>query len=699
MLWKSKALFGSTVLAFVLSSCGHSPSAGDKADNPEWSILGAGSDQQYYSTNGRIDESNVGQMGLAWYAEMDTGGDGLVGNPLVADGVIYQGGPPGKIYANDLKTGKSLWTFTPEFEIAENTSWTGFWGMHFNRGLAMDSDNLYIGANCKMIAVSRKTHKQVWATQSCDASKQQSIVGAPRVGGGKVFIGNASADMGTDRGFIDAFDGKTGKHLWRFYTMPGDPSKPFESEIMAKAAKTWGTDYWKYVQGGVSPWDAITYDEKSDTLYFGTDGPSPWSPADRAPDAGDELFTDSIVAVNASTGAYKWHFQTVQHDGWNFAATMHIMLADLPNKDGKGVRRVVMTAPKNGFFYVLDAATGKFISGKNYVPVNWTKGLDKNGRPIPSDEIAYWKKNGQEVLMQPGDSGAHSWEAMAYNPNNGLIYIPVTRAAMTLKADKKGVGGTDADYYYGFRPDAKLKTYGELLAWDPRTQTEKWRVNRPISVNGGVLATAGNLLFQGTGDGKFEALSAVTGKKLWSFNAGGTILSAPTTVTVDGVQYILVASGNGGASSMRGIPRMMTNQKADGPPRLLAFRIGGKATLPIEQPKPFLSPAMPKPTAALAAEGRQVFNKYTCGACHGYNAQGLSRGIPDLRRMSPETAEAMRTIVIEGAYRSVGMPSFPKMTDKELIAVRAYIMKQSWDAYEAQQNGRSSDNTLSNTKK
>ena len=205
-----------TTATLLLGSCG-----GGGAGQAEWRLLGGGSDQQYFSANSEIDESNVGKLGLAWYADMETG-DGLVGNPLVADGVIYQGGPPGKIYANDLETGKSLWVFSPEFEYAENTSWTGYWGTHINRGLALDGDNLYIGAYCKLLAVSRKTHKLVWESQSCDPTQLQAITGAPRVGGGKVFIGNASGDNGGDRGFMDAFDAKTGKHLWRFYTMPGE---------------------------------------------------------------------------------------------------------------------------------------------------------------------------------------------------------------------------------------------------------------------------------------------------------------------------------------------------------------------------------------------------------------------------------------------------------------------------------------------
>uniref|UniRef100_Q934G0 Lupanine 17-hydroxylase [cytochrome c] n=1 Tax=Pseudomonas sp. TaxID=306 RepID=LUH_PSESP len=661
---------------------------GSAVTSGNWSLLGGGNEQHYFSALKDVNKSNVKNLGLSWFTDMEAG-DGLVGNPLVADGVIYQGGPPGKIYANDLKTGKNLWTYTPEVQYDKDTSWTGFWGTHVNRGLAVDDDNVYIGSYCKLLAVSRTTHKLTWSSQSCDPKKMQAITGAPRVGGGKVFIGNASGDFGGDRGHLDAFDAKTGKHLWRFYTMPGDPSKPFENDLLAKASKTWGTDYWKYTKGGVSPWDAITYDEASDTLYFGTDGPSPWSPAQRAPDAGDELFSHSIIAVDASTGAYKWHFQTVQNDGSNMSATMHIMLADLPVE---GVsKRVVMTAPKNGYFYVLDASTGKFISADHYVPVNWTKGLDpKTGRPIPSNEANYWERPGEMTIPLPGDVGGHNWEAMAYNPELRTVYIPSTLVPVTVVASKD-TGELDLDYYYGMRPDATIKTQGDLVAWDPLLQKEKWRAKRSLPVNGGVLATAGGLVFQGTGDGHFEAFDANTGEKLWSFHVGGSILAAPTTVEVDGDQYLIVASGNGGASGMRGIPRLMNNLQSQGPARLLAFRLGGKTELPITSTPDFPKPQYPKPTSAMAESGRHIFNANACGACHGFNAEGSTPGLPDLRRSDKLDLAVMKSIVIDGAFKPLGMPGHPHISDADLQALQAFILQKAWTAYDTQQTLKTSD--------
>jgi PQQ-dependent dehydrogenase (methanol/ethanol family) len=645
----------------------------------EWRLLGGNSDQWHHSSLAQINDTNVHRLGLAWVAELDPG-DGLVGNPLVADGVVYQSGPPGRIYANDIRTGKLLWTFMPEVTIAPNQSWTAFWALHFNRGLALDGDTLFVASHCRIVAVDRKSGHQLWAAQSCDTSQEYGITGAPRVGGGKVFIGNAAGESQA-RGYVDAFDQKTGRHLWRFYTMPGDPSRPFESPQMAMAAKTWGTDYWKYIHGGANVWDAITYDASSDTLYFGTEGL--WNPALRAPDAGDELFSNCIVAVSASTGQYLWHYQTVQHDGWNFDTTMHIMVADLPQSDGR-LRHVVMTAPKNGFFYVLDAGTGKFISANNYVQVNWASHIDAaSGRPVPLSDAHYWEHPGAEILTLPGDVGGHSWQPMAFEPALRLVYIPASIAPIAMKTDPEDpLIGVSPDYYYGFRPDAKVKAKGELIAWDPMTQTRRWSVDRLLPVNGGVLATDGNLIFQGTGDGKFEAFAASTGRPLWTFDAHATILAAPTTVKVDGAQLILVPSGNGGSAGMRAIPRLMNTERSLAPSRLLAFRLDGKASLPPVPKEDFPRPPLAKQPSDLAEKGRSLFEHKSCSACHGRFAVGSGPGIPDLGKLSEAKYNILKQIVVDGIFRPAGMPSYPTLTDPELEAIRAFLINQAWARYE-----------------
>jgi quinohemoprotein ethanol dehydrogenase len=649
----------------------------------EWRHLGGGSDQQQHSTLALINDSNVHQLGLAWVAEMGPG-DGLVGNPLVADGVVYQSGPPGRIYANDIRTGKPLWSFYPDIEISPNQSWTAFWAMHFNRGLALDGDLLFVASNCRIIAVDRRTGKQAWAATSCDVTKEYGITGAPRVGGGKVFIGNSGGDSGRDRGFVDAFDARTGSHLWRFYTMPGDPTQPFETPELEMASKTWGSNYWKYSHGSVSPWEAITYDATTDTLYFGTDGPSPWNPTQRAPDAGDELFSNSIIAVNASTGKYLWHYQTVHRDGWNLAATMHIMLADLPQTDGSR-RRVVMAAPKNGFLYVLDAKTGKFISARNYVPVNWASHIDPaTGRAVQISDGNYWERPAEETLTLPGDVGGHNWQLMAFQPKLGLVYIPASIAPIMVKPDPELWGGMALDTYYGFRPDAKVKAKGELIAWDPVTQTKRWSADRLIPINGGILATDGNLVFQGTGDGKFEAFAADTGERLWSFDTHGANIGAPTTVEVDGIQMILVPSGNGGSAAMRAIPKLMNTERSLAPSRLLAFRLDGKAALPPVPKVTIPLPPRPRQPAEQAERGGRLFDLNACGACHGRAAVGSGPGIPDLRALTEEKHQVLKVIVVGGALRLVGMPAYADLTDDELEAIRAFLINQAWTRYEQQ---------------
>jgi PQQ-dependent dehydrogenase (methanol/ethanol family) len=654
---------------------------GDHAKDSNWSLLGGNFEQWQHSPLTQVNDRTVTRLGLAWSADIGSG-DGLVGNPLIVDGEVYQSGPPGRIYANDVVTGKSLWTFTPEVVIAPKQSWTAFWALHFNRGLALEGDTLFVASNCRVLAVDRKSGHQVWAAQSCDPTKENGITGAPRVGGGKVFIGNSGGDAGRERGYVDAFEAKTGKHLWRFYTMPGDPSQPFENEQMAMAAKTWGIDYWKHSHGSVSPWDAMTYDPASDTLYFGTDGPSPWNPTLRAKDAGDELFSNSIIAVDATTGKYRWHYQTVQHDGWNLAATMHIMLADLPLSQG-GRQRVVMTAPKNGFFYVLDAKTGRFISANNYVPVNWASRIDPvSGRPVMIRDANYWEHPGTPVLMLPSSVGGHNWQLMAFEPALGLVYIPATIAPHTMTADSEIAWGVTEDPYYGYRPDAKVKAKGQLIAWDPRTQTRRWSVDRKVPLNGGVLSTAGNLVFQGTADGSFEAFDARDGRRLWKFDTHSTIMAAPSTAMVNGTQYILVPSGNGGSAAMRAIPRLMNTEVTLAPSRLLAFRLDGQSGLPPTAPDEIPQPPRPRQPRAQAEKGGKLFEINGCTACHGELAAGSGPGIPDLRKLTEAKHTLLKQIVVDGLFRPAGMPSYPEMSDADLEAIRAYLINRAWAGYE-----------------
>lgn len=654
-------------------------------DMSEWPLLGRTPDMQHNSPLAQINDDTVSKLGLAWYADIPSR-DGLVGNPLVVGGVVYQSGPSGRAYANDVRTGKELWRFAPAVDFDPN-SIIATWSMRYSRGLAVSGDHVYVASgDCRLFAVDRRTGKQVWETVSCDRSQIIGITGAPRVGGGKVFIGNNCGDSGATRGFVDAFDERTGQRKWRFYTVPGKPGEPYENAAMEMAAKTWGTNWYEKSHGCGSAWDAMTYDAKLNLLYIGTDGPSPWSPAARAADAGDELFTNSIIAVNADTGEYVWHYKTTPNDGWNFGATMHIMVAELPI-DGS-TRRVVMTAPKNGFFYVLDAGTGKFISANNFTPVNWASHIDQStGRPVTLPDARYWDNKERRGVVSPGPLGAHSWHAMAYNATTGLVYLPVVVAPTLMQVDPKSpVGGMLFDMYYGLGNDPKWQAYGELVAWDPVRQESRWRVKRKLSMNGGTLTTSGNLVFQGTADGRFDAHAADTGKQLWSYDVGGSVQAAPTTVEIDGEQVILVAAGNAGAANVGTyLARVTSTPQTRTQARLLAFKLNGGATLPKADLVPIAQPPRPRPSAAVAERGGALYERSYCVDCHGLGAESAGGVIPDLRRAGAGTHDQFNQIVIGGLLKASGMPMFSHLSADEAQAIQAYILEQAWRAYEAQQ--------------
>jgi len=590
-----------------------------------------------------------------------------------------------RVYANDVRTGRLLWTFDPHVNPPPGKVIPA-WGGRVNRGLALWEDKLYVGTgDCRLVAIDRQRGTKVWEAQACDPSRNYTITGAPRIGGGKVFIGNANADSGANRGYVDAYDGGTGKRLWRFFTIPGDPAKGFESDALARAAKTWGKDYWK-LSGGGSVWDAITYDPVLNLVYIGTDGASPVNPAVRGKGAGDELFTTSILALNADTGAYVWHYQTTPHDGWNYDATMHIMIAELVISGAK--HRVVMEAPKNGFFYVLDAASGKLLAAKNYVPVTWASKIDmKTGRPVLQPGAEWWlQESGSPKLVMPTVLGAHNWQPMSFSPQTGLVYIPAMQLPMTIApgTGDAAVGGADVNFYVAVNDPKHFK--GELVAWDPIAGKVKWRHDVGSPQNGGVLSTAGNLVFQGTSDGVFRAYSADSGKLAWQFSTEAGIYAAPITVKIDGAQLIIVPTGSGTSASVISYPRL--GGKTHGPSRLLAFKLGGAATLPASDYSPVAipKPALPRPDGSLAARGGQIFYANACDLCHGVDAVGPQDAtVPDLRKSAQVTSDNFTRIVREGLLAPLGMPSFKdKIREDEIPALRAYIVDQAWIGYDGE---------------
>jgi PQQ-dependent dehydrogenase (methanol/ethanol family) len=674
------------VVAMILSLAWGGASA--SSSEAEWRLIGLNAEQQHHSPLADITDKNVDKLGLAWSVELPTK-DGLVGVPLVADDVIYESGSMGRVYANDVRTGRLLWSFDAHLKPPPG-KFIPAWGGRVNRGLALWKEKVFIGTgDCRLIAIDRQHGTQVWETQACDPSQNYTITGAPRIGAGKVFIGNANADTGSNRGYVDAYEAETGRRLWRFFTIPGAPAKGFESDALAKAAKTWGKDYWKRAAGG-SVWDAITYDPVLNLVYIGTDGASPTNPSARGEGAGDELFTTSIIALNADTGAYVWHYQTTPHDGWNYDATMHIMIAELAIEGKK--RRVVMEAPKNGFFYVLDAATGKLLAAKNFVPVTWASKIDmKTGRPVLRPGAEWWlQKSGSPKLVTPTVLGAHNWQPMSFSPQTGLVYIPTMEQPMTITpgTGDAAVGGVEIGFYVGINDPKQFK--GGLVAWDPITETLKWRHDVGLPQNGGVLSTAGNLVFQGTSDGLFRAYRADNGKVSWSFRADGGIYAAPITVKIDGTQLVIVPSGSGTSSSVITYPRM--GGATHGPSRLLAFKLGGSASLSASN---YVPTAIPKPALlrfeeALAARGREMFYSNACDLCHGYEAIGPEgAGVPDLRKSSAVTSGELAGIILGGLRSPKGMPSFAEsIKADQLPALQAFLVNQAWIGYDAEHAAR-----------
>lgn len=650
--------------------------------NTNWATLGNSTDQHHHSDLTQIDTRTVATLDLAWWSPLPAP-NGLVGNPLVKNGVIFQGGPFGQIFAHDLRTGKALWTFSPPSDVA-GTSYANYIAYNMNRGAALAGDNVIIAYHCDLIAVNQKTGKQAWRSKSCNVDEMFGITAAPRVGDGMVFTGNGCMDAGTDRGFVDAFDVATGKRKWRFYTMPGDPAKETDP-FYRKVAKSWGTDWYSKTHGCASVWDAMVYDTRLHQLVFGTGDASPWTPVDRAPDAGDELFTNAVVAVDGRTGKYRWHFTVTKHDGWGFEAATGLMLADLPIAEKQ--RRVVLSVPKNGYAFTLDAATGKFLAGGSYTRINWSSGLDKQGNAIQLDTAKYWSRTGDTIVL-PSGMGAHGWEPMAFNAKNRTLFIPVMSMPMNYKRDteKQTIGGgLTSDYYYGSEGDPNYVAHGELVAWDPIAAKVKWRVNSTSVINSGLLETAGGLVFQGQADGNLVAYDERTGKELWRRQTGGAIRGAPSTVMVDGQQYLIVATGNGAAAATGYVSRYTTTPEARTPTRLLAFRLGGRAAYPaLANVQPLLRPAVARADAGLAKAGARQYEALGCYACHGLDGVAPGGRAPSFTRVLPPTFDAFRKIVDGGMLAKTGMPRFEGLSEDDLRSLYAYVTNAAWDAYDKQ---------------
>jgi quinohemoprotein ethanol dehydrogenase len=665
--------------SLVLSLGGCRQSAPAAVDNgADWTMYGRTNDEQRFSPLNQINEQSVSRLGLVWSMELGTT-NGLEATPIVSNGVIYTTALWSVAYAVNARTGKILWTFDPKVPRSRARI---ICCDAVNRGVALYHGRVYLGTiDGRLIALDAKSGNPVWDVVTVDQSKPYTITGAPRIVKGMVLIGNAGSEMGV-RGYLSAYDADNGKLIWRTYTVPGDPAKGFESKALEDAAKTWQGPWWT-VGGGGTVWDSIVYDPKLDLVYAGTGNGTPWYTVQRSPGGGDNLYLASILAFRASTGELVWHYQVTPQENWDYDATQPLMLADL-KIDGTD-RKVIMQASKNGFFYVLDRRTGQFLSAKPFIDgVTWASGVDSgSGRPVEPQTPDF----SRPVLISPAPGGAHNWYPMAFNPTTGLVYVPARQGSFALHTPDKGWIPSPRNWNRGenVRYEGPLLAKliasppmtGLLIAWNPAEQHEVWRVSLPLVESGGVLATAGNLVFQGRSDGVFCAYRATDGKMLWQFDAGTGIMAPPVTYLLDGVQYITLMVGWGGSSGLNNIPGSGAVKTGYG--RILTFALGAHAKLEVPGfgPQGPPSPATHlKATPAMIREGGILFSQH-CFYCHGVNAVSSS-GVPDLRYTSAATHLQFESIVLGGAREQFGMPSFKDLLKPDQVqAIQAYILSRA----------------------
>jgi quinohemoprotein ethanol dehydrogenase len=656
-----------------------------------WMSHGRTYSEQRYSPLAQINAENVSTLGLAWSYDLQTQ-RGVEATSLVVDGVMYTTSAWSIVYALDARSGKLLWSFDPQVpkEKAKHTCCDVV-----NRGVALWKGQLFFGAlDGRLFALDAATGKVNWQVATVDPALPYTITGAPRVIKDKVLIGNGGAEFGV-RGFLSAYNVADGSLAWRFYTVPGDPALGFENDAMKMAAATWRGEWWKLGGGGGTVWDSMAYDPELDLLYFGVGNGTPWNQEIRSPGGGDNLFLSSIVAVRPDTGEYVWHYQTTPGESWDYTATQSIILADLEIQGEK--KKVLMQAPKNGFFYVLDRTDGKLLSAENYINITWATHVDiTTGRPV---EVAEARYENAPFLLYPSYLGGHNWHPMSYSPQTKLAYIPVLDIPSVYAQPEHfkynpGVHNVGINGVLSGLPDNQAErdaigamVKGRLLAWDPVKQQEAWRVEYNGPWNGGTLATAGNLVFQGTANGTLEAYRADTGAKLWAFATQTGVVAPPVSFEVDGEQYISVNVGWGGAFALV-FGEYVQAQSLPNVSRVLTFKLGGKASLPEVTWRPTV---VFNPPAQTANEETNSLGLATyqdvCMGCHGLNAvSGLL--IPDLRGSAYLWDEkGWESVVRGGQLKDKGMASFAdNITAEQAQAVRAYVIQQSHRAQALRQS-------------
>lgn len=667
------------------------------ADGSNWPTYGRTFSNWHASPLTDINAGNIGRLGLAWSLELPGITNGAT-VPLAVDGVLYFTVGQSLVHAVDAVTGRLLWKHDPEVTRVAGHKLRYTWGP---RGLAVWKDKVYVGTtDGRLIALDARSGRQLWSTLTVTPEDTLTLTGPPRVFGGLVVIGNAGSEWGAVRGYVTAYDAETGEQRWRFYTVPGNPADGFENEAMEMAARTWTGEWWK-LGGGGTVWHAITYDPKYHRIYVGTGNGAPWNRKIRSPEGGDNLFLCSIIALDAGTGRYLWHYQTVPGETWDYNSSMDITLATV--EVAGEPREVILHAPKNGFFYVLDRATGKLLSAEKSGKATWAERVDlETGRPVEAAGVRYEET---PALIWPGGIGSHNWHPMSFHPGTGLVFIPTMEIAGLY--DDKGVDRKRFTMVRGDLNTGLVEFTGDappdagrsaLIAWDPAGQRQVWRIDTPGLWNGGTLSTAGGLVFQGQSDGMLNAYAAADGQRLWSFDAKMGITGAPITYEVDGRQYLSVVAGWGaaGPAFFGSLSAQHGWQARVHPHRVLTFVLDGKGSLPATPPpmvaQPVDDPALEiDPT--LAARGESLYAR-RCNACHGLAA--VAGGFaPDLRA-SPLglSSESFRAVVQGGALELAGMPRFDEFSDEEVEALRMYLRRRARESLTAMQaEARAGDNS------
>ena len=637
----------------------------------EWLNHGRTYKEQRYSPLTDINKNNVNELDLAWSFKFDTA-RGMEAPPILHDGVLYVSTGWSHVHAIDARSGDELWHYdakVPKSQLAKTCCGP------VNRGVAIwQKDNssplqIFFGSlDGRLIALDAKTGKENWSVQSTPTDGNYSITGAPRIVKDMVIIGNGGGELGV-RGYITAYDVSSGEMRWRFYTVPGDRNKPQESEALKKALPTWsGEEWYKLGGGGGTVWDSIVFDPELDILYIGTGNGSPWNRDLRSPGGGDNLYLSSIVAINPDNGKYIWHYQTTPADNWDYTATQQMILAEI--EINNEIRSVIMQAPKNGFFYVLDRKTGELISAEKFGHVTWATHVDmETGKPVES-EFADYQENGGSYIW-PSPYGAHNWQPMSYSKKTGYIYIPVQTIPAYFSGQKEvsykvnrwntGVNLNESRSpasWVAAKASLDALVYGELVAWDPIKQERAWTVRHPKPSNGGTLSTAGDLVFQGTWDGAFAAYDALSGDQLWQYQSDSAILAGPITYELDGEQYVAVTQGSGGVVMLtigEEIRKNFVNQN-----RLLVFKRGDFNLERLTANNTMASLESVKfehdLDIARVKNGEYLYHN-NCASCHGLDAKS-NYVVPDLRYMSEETHDNFATIVLGGSLTHKGMIGF-----------------------------------------